>query len=63
VRQNGSWLNVTGFSIAPAYSCNGVNYESYTLGFTKITGDGIRIYGEPGGDQFISVGELEVYGQ
>jgi hypothetical protein len=39
-----------------------VNFETFTLAFTPIAGDGIRIYGRPGGSAaFISVGELEVY--
>ena len=48
----------------PAYpGNNGLSYESFTLTFTPMTGDGIRIYGAPGGgNDFISVGELEVYG-
>jgi hypothetical protein len=42
---------------------NNVTYESYTLNFPAISGDGIRIYGVPGGSaHFISVGELQVFG-
>ena len=64
VRQNGNWVNVTNLNITPAYPPNdGVSYETYTLTFDAITGDGIRIDGAPGGSAyFISVGELEVYG-
>ncbi|MEY4580916.1 MAG: hypothetical protein RL701_5619, partial [Pseudomonadota bacterium] len=62
VRQDGKWNNVVGLTTAPAYACNGANYDTYTLAFTGATGDGIRIYGEPKGKGFISVGELEVYG-
>ncbi len=63
VRQNGTWVNVSGLTTTPAYpGNNGVNYETFTLAFTPISGDGIRIYGVPGGSaQFISVAELEVY--
>ncbi|MEY4582456.1 MAG: hypothetical protein RL701_7159, partial [Pseudomonadota bacterium] len=51
-------LNVT-----PAYGCHGVNYEQYQLDFVPMRGDGIRLFGQPGAKQFISVGELEVYGR
>ena len=63
VRQNGQWVNVSGLTTTPAYpGNNGVNFETFTLAFTPIAGDGIRIYGRPGGSAaFISVGELEVY--
>jgi cysteine-rich repeat protein len=64
VRQNGVWTNVTGLASTPAYPPNdGINYETYSLTFTPTTGDGIRLDGAPGGSaDFISVGELEVYG-
>ncbi len=63
VQQNGTWVNVPGLVITPAYpGNNGVNFETFTLTFTPTTGDGIRLYGAPGGSSaFISVGELEVY--
>ena len=66
VRQGGVWTDVTGFASTPAYPAanNGLNYETYTLTFDTTVGDGIRIYGAPGGTtDFISVGELRVYGQ
>jgi hypothetical protein len=64
VRQGGVWVQVAGLTSSPAYPPNdGINYETYTLDFAPITGDGIRLDGAPGGsDDFISVGELEVYG-
>jgi cysteine-rich repeat protein len=64
VRQNGVWTAVSGLTSSPAYPPNdGINYETYTLSFPAVTGDGIRIDGAPGGsDAFISVGELQVYG-
>src|SRR6185369_4062461 len=64
VRQNGVWTTVAGMTSTPAYPPNdGVNYETYTLNFPAVTGDGIRIDGAPGGGaDFISVGELDVYG-
>ena len=65
VRQNGTWVNVSGLAISPPYpGNNGISFESFTMTFTPIQGDGIRIYGAPGGSAaFVSVGELEVYGQ
>ena len=64
VRQNGVWVNVSGLTSTPPYPPNdGINFETYTLDFAPITGDGIRIDGAPGGSAyFISVGELRVYG-
>jgi len=64
VRQGGVWTTVTGLTSTPPYPPNdGVNYETYTLDFPPVTGDGIRLDGDPGGSaDFISVGELEVYG-
>lgn len=65
VRQNGVWVDVAGVTVAPAYPAanNGVWFETYTLRFAPIAGDGIRIDGRPGGDHdFVSVAELEVYG-
>jgi hypothetical protein len=64
VRQNGTWVNVSGFTSTPAYPPNdGVSYETYTLNFAPITGDAVRIDGAPGGTSyFTSVGELQVFG-
>ncbi len=63
VRQGGVWVDVTGFSSTPAYpGAGGASFASYTLNFDVISGDGIRIYGAPGGvEDFISVGELQVF--
>ncbi len=64
VRQSGAWVNVSNLISTPAYPPNdGINYETYTLDFSSISGDAIRIDGVPGGTSyFISVGELQVYG-
>ena len=65
VRQSGTWVPVTGLSIVPAYPGfdNGLSYETFALSFVPISGDGIRIFGAPGGfADFISVGELSVFG-
>jgi len=64
VRRSGVWTTVSGLTSTPTYPPNdGVNYETYTLNFAPMSGDGVRIDGAPGGSaDFISVGELEVYG-
>ena len=66
VRQGGTWANVPGLSVTPTYPGvnDGMSYQTYTLRFTPISGNAIRIFGQPGGSaSFISVGELQVYGQ
>jgi len=64
VRQSGTWVDVANLTSTPAYPANdGISFETYTLLFTPVTGDAIRIEGVPGGNAyFTSVGELEVYG-
>ena len=65
VRKNGTWNTVSGLNISPTYpgTNNNVTFESYTLTFPNTGGDAIRIYGAPGGShRFISVGELQVFG-
>ena len=63
VRQSGQWVAVRNLVTTPAYAGNnGMSFDTYTLGFDPIQGDGIRIYGAPGGAAaFVSVGELDVY--
>jgi hypothetical protein len=66
VRQAGSWVNVSGVTVTPAYpgANNGTTFESYTLDFPAVSGDGIRIVGAPGGSaDFISIAELRVFAQ
>jgi len=66
VRQAGIWVNVQRLGASPAYPGvnNGTTFETYTLQFDAINGDAIRLYGAPGGSAaFISVGELQVYGE
>ena len=65
VRQGGNWVNVSGLASTPLYPGvnNNTNFETYTLQFTPISGDAIRLYGAPGGGAaFISVAELRVFG-
>jgi glucose/arabinose dehydrogenase len=64
VRQGSSWVTVSNLVSSPAYpGNNGVNFETFDLSFSPITGNGIRIFGTPGGSaHFVSVAELAVYG-
>jgi hypothetical protein len=63
VLQGGTWVNVPGAAVTPAYpGANGVGYETFTFTFPSITGTGIRIDGAPGGaSTFISVAELRAF--
>ncbi len=65
VRQADNWVSVSNLQITPAYPPNdGISFETYTLTFTPVSGDAVRIIGVPGGSAyFISVGELQVYGR
>ncbi len=65
VRRNGVWRAVSSLGVTPAYPGvgDGQAFETYQIAFAPIAGDAIRIWGRPGGrDEFISVGELRVYG-
>jgi hypothetical protein len=65
VRQGGVWSDAAGVRAAPAYRVwnDGVGFETYVLTFTPVSGDGIRVFGRPGGSaDFISIGELRVFG-
>lgn len=64
VRQNQTWVDVTGLSVDPAYPYSdaaGTN-ATYTFRFGDTWGDGVRLYGVPGGaESFTSIAELAVY--
>ncbi len=62
VHSGSSWTPVSGLSVNPPYGGDdGENYETYELAFNPIAGDGIIVFGNPGGSaSFISVGELRV---
>jgi GH18 family chitinase len=62
VMVNGAWVDATGLRINPPYQGrNGTGFEVYDISFTKMNATGVRIIGEPGGnDRFVSVGELRV---
>ncbi len=61
---NGSWQAATGITVTPVYAGNnGVNYEAYFITFNATNTQGVRLNGNPGGSaNFISVGELRVFG-
>jgi hypothetical protein len=64
VRQDFQWMDVPITSITPAYpysSAAGAQTD-YTINFSAVAGDGIRVIGTPGGsDFFTSVTQLSVY--
>jgi len=64
VRRSGAWTEAPNVTITPAYAGDdSVDFNTYVFDFDPVSGDGIRIYGTPGGSkEFISVGELEVFG-
>lgn len=57
-----NWTAVAHPTSGPDYlGNNGVNFETFALGFTSVTARHIRLYGRPGGiADFISLGELRV---
>jgi hypothetical protein len=64
VRRGAGWQPVTGLTIDPVYTFDGdvPGNTEFTLRFDPISGDGVRIVGEPGGSHHMtSVSELGVY--
>ena len=66
VRQNGEWADIDA-DISPAYPSSdnywdfGDPLEIFTFTFDNVTGDGVRLYGKPGGVwDFFSISELRV---
>jgi hypothetical protein len=64
VRSAGVWSDAVNLTSDPAYSSTSLqSFGTYDLKFEPAVGDGIRIAGQPGGnDTYISVAELRVYG-
>ncbi len=62
VRSGGVWKKVADAGATPAYAgAGGKSFASYAFDFDPILGDGIRVFGTPGGSmRFISCGELRV---
>ena len=52
-----------GLTTVPPYpGNNGINFETFTFTFDPVEGDGVRLFGIPGGDaHFISIGELRAF--
>jgi hypothetical protein len=64
VRQDFEWVNVPITSITPTYPYSSAagSQTEYTINFSTVTGDGIRVIGTPGGTAyFTSVTQLSVY--
>src|SRR5206468_12034469 len=63
VRRAGGWTAVSGLRSTPPYAGNNAgSYETFTLDFEPLGGDGIRLHGRPGGTaSFMSVAELDVW--
>lgn len=61
----GSWVRVTNLVSTPPYpGNNGITCETFRFTFDPVLAEGIRLYGQPGGfADFISVGELRVFGE
>jgi hypothetical protein len=64
VYRNGRWERVSGVTLTPSYRGAAVaGFNAYLISFPPIAGSGLRLYGAPGGAaDFISVGELRVFG-
>lgn len=62
VRQGGSWNSVPGAVFDPPYvGSSAVGFETFEIRFPPVQGDGIRLYGIPGGSfEYVSCGELRV---
>lgn len=63
VRINGRWQDIDGQKYSTPFKpgSTGGDHATYTIRFPKITGDGIRIIGTPGGDHtYSSMSELSV---
>lgn len=63
VRVGSTWVDVNDMAFTPDYAGNdGVNFNTYSITFAPMTGNAIRLYGNPGGSSsFISVAELRVF--
>lgn len=64
VRSGGTWREVVGMTVSPAYEANNErSYDLYDIVFAPAQGDAIRLVGRPGGENaFVTVGELRAWG-
>lgn len=63
VRRGGVWRPVSALEISPAYpkGPTGAGFQTYSIAFTPVVAEAVRLRGVPGGDfKFLSVGELRV---
>ena len=65
VLSGGVWSDVQSLKSDPQYGASsGASFGVYDLSFARVSGEGIRIAGVPGGTKtYISVGELRVLGE
>jgi hypothetical protein len=63
IRNGGVWSDVPNVRTSPSYPGDaGQSFATYQFDFAPVTGDAIRVAGEPGGSaRFISCGELRVF--
>jgi hypothetical protein len=64
VRRGQTWVPVTNLRIDPSYSrdVKVPDFTTYTLTFDAISGDGVRLFGKPGGTgAFTAISELSVH--
>ena len=65
VHIGGAWVAAQGLAVSPTYGAvnDGRHFDTYTLSFSPVAADGVRITGRPGGSaHFVSVSELRVLG-
>ncbi|MGQ0554222.1 MAG: PQQ-dependent sugar dehydrogenase [Planctomycetota bacterium] len=64
VRQGGVWNDVSGVVTDPPYALGTApHFETFEFRFPPVSGDGLRLYGQPGGIgdlEFFTLGELRV---
>jgi hypothetical protein len=64
IRKDHTWTDVTGLKVSPSYpgDAGAGPHKTYELSFDTTEGDGVRVFGAPGGTRtFTSIAELEVY--
>jgi hypothetical protein len=64
VRHESEWIDVPWFDVQPAYpgTAETTPFTTYTLRFSPVIGNGIRIHGQPGGtEHYTSIAELSAH--
>ena len=65
IRVKTVWKPVSTHTVTPVYpgAPDGHSFNTYTFDFPPHQGDGVRLYGKPGGlSAFVSCGEIEAFG-